>query len=126
MIRPTPDALQVVLGPIADQVAGEMRAYMKQAARAAVEAPASKLSSTTPGIDLNALVEALGGADNLKAVEGRSSRLLLELVDDAGVQDDVLKALGARGVVRSKPNSVHVLIGPGAELVAERLNMLLP
>ncbi|MBV9527517.1 N-acetylglucosamine-specific PTS transporter subunit IIBC [Sphingomonas sp.] len=95
-VRPGGDALQVVLGPIADQVAGEIRAAL----RGGASFPA------TGGGDWLA---ALGGSDNVRSVERRSGRLIVGLGDGATVDDAALNRLGARAVVRSEGGRLHIL-----------------
>ncbi|MFL6737499.1 MAG: N-acetylglucosamine-specific PTS transporter subunit IIBC [Sphingomonas sp.] len=93
LVRPGGNALQVVLGPIADQVAGEIRASLHG----------------TPAADERWL-EALGGADNVEDVRLRSSRLILSLADAARLDKEALKRLGARAVERSDGGRIHLLV----------------
>ena len=123
MIRPTPGTLQVVLGPIADQVAGEMRAYLRQPNSAPTIAltqlPARE---RTTSLDVAALASALGGAGNIKSVEVRSTRLLIDLNNTRSIEEGALKTSGARGVVNTGPARIQVLIGPEAGAVAAALD----
>ncbi|WP_297512209.1 N-acetylglucosamine-specific PTS transporter subunit IIBC [uncultured Caulobacter sp.] len=129
VIRPSDKALQVVLGPIADAVAGEIRAAMgaPPPASSALKA-ASSAATPRPEDDrkAEALVGALGGAANLKSVGTCSSRLRLVLADAGAVREPDLKALGARGVVRVGERVVHVVLGPDAERIGEAVRCLLP
>ncbi len=104
--------MQVVVGPVADQVAGEIRARL---ARGGV--PAAHL----PGA---AWVAALGGAANVAAVEARPGRVLLTVKDASRVDTKRLEALGARGVASPSPTSVHVLHADAAALGAELLALV--
>lgn len=108
------NALQVVLGPVADQVAGEIRA-------AALATPSA---ATRPAIDVARLLAALGGADNVQTVGACSSRLRLDLADPDAAKDAELKAAGARGVVRPRPGALQIILGPAAEQVAGELRTL--
>ncbi|MCI3180793.1 PTS N-acetyl-D-glucosamine transporter [Caulobacter sp. CCUG 60055] len=136
VIRPSAEALQVVLGPIADQVAGEIRARLAQgpvealARAAAPSAPAAPVvagsAAAASAPDARALLAALGGPDNLRAVATCSSRLRLTVVESAAVDEAALRGLGVRGVVKPKPGAVHVLIGPAAEAAAQALRGLVP
>jgi PTS system N-acetylglucosamine-specific IIC component len=108
VVRPSPDALQVVLGPQADQVAGEIRAHL------AAGAPAS-----TPGIDLARVAAALRGLD-LAALEVCDSRLRLAAPIDVNIDEAALKAAGVRGVF-GREGVLHLLIGPGAAALAAGL-----
>jgi PTS system N-acetylglucosamine-specific IIC component len=94
IVRPGGTALQVVLGPIADQVAGEIR---------------SSLRGAEP-IPNDAWLAALGGADNVEDVRQRSTRLILRLTDPAKLDEAAVKQLGARAVTRSEGGLIHVLL----------------
>ncbi|RYF92352.1 MAG: PTS N-acetyl-D-glucosamine transporter [Caulobacteraceae bacterium] len=107
------NALQVVLGPIADQVAGEIR-------MAATASP----TAARPVIDVARLLAALGGAGNVQSVGACSSRLRLSLTNTDAAADAELRAAGARGVVRPRPGALQVILGPAAEQVAGELRVL--
>ncbi len=111
-VRPSAKELQVILGPIADQVAGEMRAVLRAGASEGA-APAQ-------------LLAALGGAANVSDVQQASTRLCFTVRDDAAVMDKALDALGARGVARPNSKRVHVLIGPKASDMLAALRDLMP
>ncbi|MBO9708218.1 MAG: PTS transporter subunit EIIC [Caulobacter sp.] len=134
-VRPSDKALQIVLGPIADEVAGEIRAAMGGApapAKTAVSPaapiakPVSALPTAADDSRAEALVGALGGSANVEAVGACSSRLRLVVRDSGRVDEAALEALGARGVVRVGERSVHVVLGPDAERVGEAVRCLLP
>jgi PTS system N-acetylglucosamine-specific IIC component len=126
-VRPSERALQVVLGPIADQVAGEIRAALPSAARVV---PATKsevqgrpASTSAPQVtDTHGLLLALGGPANVLKVETCSSRLRIAIVTGNEIDEAKLRALGVRGLAMPKSDSVHVVIGPSADAVAEKLN----
>jgi PTS system N-acetylglucosamine-specific IIC component len=106
VVRPGGNALQVVLGPIADQVAGEIRASLRG----------------KPSITDDAWFRAFGGADNVEELRQRSTRLILRLADAARMDESALRRLGARAVTRSGGGRVHVLLDePTAEGVAAAL-----
>jgi PTS system N-acetylglucosamine-specific IIC component len=94
VVRPGGNALQVVLGPIADQVAGEIRARLRG----------------RPAASADAWFRALGGADNVEELRQRSTRLILRLADSTKLDEAALKRLGARAVARSNGGRVHVLL----------------
>jgi PTS system N-acetylglucosamine-specific IIC component len=94
VVHPGGNALQVVLGPIADQVAGEIRASLH-----------GKQQVTD-----DAWFDALGGADNVEDVRQRSTRLILSLADPERANESALKKLGARAVTRSGGGRLHVLL----------------
>jgi len=127
MVRPSAKALQVVLGPIADQVAGEIRdAARAPGGRVADDAPASVpvTAASGPAVDVAAWLAALGGRANITAAGVCSSRLYLDLADATRVDEAALSGLGARGLVRPGPVSLHVVIGPRAGALAAQLGLL--
>ena len=108
VVRPSARSLQVVLGPVADQVAGHIRAVLQEA-----EAPALVASVT-------AVAGALGGPGNVRGVTLRPGRILVAVRDTATVDLGALRAAGARDAVVVPGDVVHVLAANAAEL-AERL-----
>jgi PTS system N-acetylglucosamine-specific IIC component len=106
IIRPSEKALQIVLGPIADQVAGEMR-----------QAVARGPKPSSP--DRARLLAILGGDANLAALSVRDSRLLVDVKDPGKVAESDLKAWAPRGVVRTTPTRWQIILGPGAEAFAQ-------
>jgi N-acetylglucosamine PTS system EIICBA or EIICB component len=122
-VRPSAHALQVVLGPVADQVAGEIRAALMQRAPQRPAAPAPSVAvktATAAPSDIRALLKGLGGAANIKSVSTCSSRLRVVVRSAALVDESALRAAGTRGVAKLR-ESVHVVIGPAADEVAEKL-----
>jgi N-acetylglucosamine PTS system EIICBA or EIICB component len=103
LIRPSDKALQIVLGPIADQVAADIRAELKRAPAAA---------------NRNRLLSSLGGSANLAGVTVRSSRLLVEVKDANKVAEKDLRD-AARGVVQTAPSRWQIIVGPDAQAVAD-------
>jgi len=89
--------LQVVVGPIADQVAGDIRARLASAT----------LDAERP--DAKRVLAALGGTANIARVESAPGRVLVTVKDDSGVEAPSLGALFPRGVARPNPGSVHLL-----------------
>ena len=108
IVRPGGDSVQIVLGPIADQVAGEIRAASSVAG---VPSPA------------RAIAETLQPA-GIRAVEVRGSRLLVELEDPSSLSATDLDRLGTRGWVIVSVG-IQIIIGPGVEAAAEALSLTL-
>ena len=128
MLWPAPGALQVVLGPIADQVAGEMRGFLKQAPVVIAPATVSPVTiverrPAPPAIsgDIDRLLAALGGASNILDLTVASSRLCLTVESTDAAAENDLRAFGARGVVKVSATSLHVIIGPNAQATADAL-----
>ena len=69
------------------------------------------------------ILAALGGADNLVELEPCITRLRVEVVDPALVDEAALKANGSYGVVRSG-NAVQVVVGPEADTLASEIGDL--
>ncbi|RIA44475.1 PTS system N-acetylglucosamine-specific IIB component (Glc family) /PTS system N-acetylglucosamine-specific IIC component (Glc family) [Hephaestia caeni] len=113
-VRPSAQALQVVLGPEADLVATEMRAAAGPLGTVA-EIPETKVA---PAADVTPWLTALGGRDNLAEVAANPSRLMLRLRDDA-VDDTALTALGVRAVARTE-GMLHLIV-PDAEPIGRAL-----
>ena len=131
IVKPSDKALQVVLGPIADTVAGEIRAVLAQdagapapAAKPAVQA-ARAAPAQLPTIEddrkAQALVAALGGAGNLQTLATCSSRLRVVVTDPAAVDEPALRAAGLRGLVRVGDHTLHIILGPSAERVGQAM-----
>jgi PTS system N-acetylglucosamine-specific IIC component len=117
LIRPTENAVQVVLGPIADQVADEIRAGLRAAP---LEAPADLDEGT-----VTRLLNALGGRQNVRAVQAAGGRILAQTADDAAVDEKALSAIAVRGIARPARGSVHVLLGPAADAASQALRKLI-
>ncbi|PAJ77837.1 N-acetylglucosamine-specific PTS transporter subunit IIBC [Burkholderia ubonensis] len=66
-------------------------------------------------------IAALGGAGNLTVVDACTTRLRLTVADPDKVSEPDLKAIGARGVLKRGGNSVQVIIGPEADIIADEM-----
>jgi PTS system N-acetylglucosamine-specific IIC component len=123
IVRPSDKALQVVLGPIADTVAGEIRAALGNRTpktQAQAETSAAK-AAPAPQDQAQALLAALGGPANLRQVTANASRLRLVLADPQRIDQAALAKAGTRGSVQLSHNVLHVVVGSNAEAVAEML-----
>ncbi|MGH8137281.1 MAG: N-acetylglucosamine-specific PTS transporter subunit IIBC [Steroidobacteraceae bacterium] len=110
VVRPAANALQVVVGTDADQVAGEIKAALH----------AGSAEST-----LESLLAALGGRSNIAAVETAASRLRINILNPAVVSEARMASLGLRGVAVPAPNWIHIIIGPRAAAAGAHLRRLL-
>lgn len=63
-------------------------------------------------------IKALGGAENIVETSACITRLRMHLKDSLLVDDDMLKNLGASGVIRPDKNSLQVVLGTKAESIA--------
>ena len=66
-------------------------------------------------------IDALGGVDNFKNIDACITRLRLSLVDQHKINEEQLKSLGAKGIVKIGNDGLQVVLGPEAELVAEAM-----
>jgi PTS system N-acetylglucosamine-specific IIC component len=135
LVRPSANTLQVVVGTMADQVAGEIRSALHGAASSAavpgVAAPPPALATPAPDTlavqpaDAAALLAALGGRANVRGVEAAASRLRVSVGDAALVDRAAIHDLGLRGVAIPRAGCVHVIVGPAANLTCAALKRLL-
>jgi PTS system N-acetylglucosamine-specific IIC component len=121
-VRPGGNALQVVMGPAADRIAGEMRGLGTQAfegtpartidgeIQSSAASQGSFASSGTPS-DLAPWVAALGGAANVRSLEILTGRMRGEVRDVARVDRPALDAAAPRGWTQLSDHVVHALIG---------------
>ena len=70
-------------------------------------------------------IAAIGGSDNLTGIDACITRLRLNVKDSGVVNDAYAKRLGASGVIRLNKQSVQVIVGTRAELVANALRDVL-
>jgi PTS system N-acetylglucosamine-specific IIB component len=70
------------------------------------------------------ILAGLGGADNVVEIEPCITRLRTEVNDPALVDEKVLKAAGAHGVMQSG-RIVQVVVGPEADNLAEDIEDLM-
>lgn len=71
-----------------------------------------------------AIVTALGGAENIIEIEPCATRLRTEVSDAAKVDEAGLKAAGAFGVMR-RGTVVQVVVGPEADTIASDIEDIL-
>ena len=114
VVRPSAEALQVVVGPIADQLASDIRSELK--------APTAQ---TLPALSVGTLLEALGGRANVREVTLAASRLCIAVKNADAVVNSRIAALSVRGVARPAPDSLHFVLGPSAGAVFQELNAIL-
>ncbi|MBG6031548.1 PTS transporter subunit EIIC [Proteus hauseri] len=70
-------------------------------------------------------IAAIGGSDNLTGIDACITRLRLNVKDATIVNDAYAKRLGASGVIRLNKQSVQVIVGTRAELVANAMRDVL-
>jgi len=114
VVRPSADTLQVVVGPIADQLSGDIRRALSTGEPAR--------DNILP--DVAALAAALGGRGNLESIEVYSTRLSLKVRVAASINTQAVKAAGARAAVAVGDSTWHIIIGPLADDTATALRAL--
>jgi PTS system N-acetylglucosamine-specific IIC component len=95
------------------------RLDLKTPGREEEEVEENNISSSTKAFDY---LEALGGRDNIVVIDHCVTRLRLKLKDAQQIDEQKLKHLGAKGVIKLNDTDVQVIIGTGVEFVAEELN----
>ena len=136
-MRPTPTALQVVIGANADQIAGEIRDALRSggapASLLAASSAATNIIPTTPGIaaaapdaqTLQHLIDALGGRTNVRFIDAASSRLRIGVLNSSIIDTATIRSLGLRGVTVPTSDCVHVIVGPAADVTSDVLRKLI-
>ncbi len=117
VLRLGANGLQVVLGPIADQVAGDIRGRLAHpppvaAGNAGVTMAATSSSAARPRTErlpAPQLLAALGGRANVRTLEAAAGRVLVDVADAAAVDQAALLSLGVRGIAQPAPGRLHLL-----------------
>jgi PTS system N-acetylglucosamine-specific IIC component len=104
VLKPSAEALQVVLGPIADAVAMDIRAALDRP----VDSPSEAAADNTPLPD--PIARLLGGTKNIRSATHHHGRWRVELVNEELVSEPGIEG-PIRQIARISPNLVHVLIG---------------
>ena len=138
IVRPSATALQVVVGPVADQLAGEIREALAALPResgwtqstpalsdAAEEADAAGEVPSLESSVVRKLFDALGGHANVRSIDRASSRLRVGVANAGKVDSAAIRALGLRGVAVAAADCVHVIVGPAAQSACASLRELL-
>jgi len=143
IVRPSHNALQVVLGPQAEIVAGEIRDAMASGDYAplgpAVQKPAANEKTDagpTSGAPVQAdaedaaaaqhLVTAFGGSSNVQLTENVAvTRLRFVLRNGRKTDEEALKRAGAGDVMKASENVWHVIAGQRAPAIAAALKLKL-
>lgn len=130
------DGLQVVLGPIADQVAQDIRRALASGEAGGSLAASTRITGPVPSVvpsaeattaarpfpvaavDRAHLLAALGAAPDAGSLRVAAGRLLLRLPDTRHLDEAALRALGVRAVARLDGGNVHLLHAQPEALMA--------
>lgn len=125
VLRPTKDAVQVIIGLRADEIADNIRAVVGS------KEPASNTSDTTnlpvirlQSVDLSVLPQlltALGGEQNILGIEAYNTRLSLQLKDASLANEGELRGIGFRGVAYLRDEKIQVLAEGDVFRLAEQI-----
>jgi len=96
-VRVGEKGLQVVVGPLADQVASAIRLRLH-----AAEGDGDEVAGGN-------LLAALGGKANVRRIEQAAGRLVVTVADASRIDERALVAQGARGVAIASTSSIHLL-----------------
>ncbi len=73
-----------------------------------------KINKKDVKLDMNKLVEYLGGKDNIIDTEVNLSRFIVTLEDVDKVNKDAIVGLGAKGIVEMD-NQLKIILGPNSK-----------
>ena len=70
-------------------------------------------------------ISAAGGSENLTGIDACITRLRLTVKDSAVVKESVAKRIGASGVIKLNKQSVQIIVGTQAEIIASAMKTVL-
>lgn len=103
-----------------DDANAEVKLYTKADVNAKKGKESSKGANASDDELSIAIVHGLGGKSNIESVDNCITRLRCVVVDSKKVKDDVLKATGAAGVIKSG-SGVQVIYGPKVPIIKSNL-----
>jgi PTS system N-acetylglucosamine-specific IIC component len=123
-------SLQVVVGPMADSIADEIRLAMPSLGRAALVETAvvadEPKAVMVAGTEAQQWLNALGGGDNVLQLDCIAmTRIRLQLADGKALSEAQLKDLGCHGVSQLDAGVWHLLVGDKAANLSKALDALL-
>jgi N-acetylglucosamine PTS system EIICBA or EIICB component len=117
LVRPSAQGLQVVLGPVADLVASEMRVAAGPLSAVAPISRQPPEPAPAARVAAGPWLSALGGRENIRSVSANPSRLMLKLIDPSRLDREELAGLGARVIVPLGADAVHILLADAEAVV---------
>jgi PTS system N-acetylglucosamine-specific IIC component len=123
-------SLQVVVGPLADSIADEIRLAMPALGRAVLAEPVAVVEEpkavVVAGTEAQQWLNALGGGDNVLQLDCIAmSRIRLLLADGKALSEAQLKELGCQGVSQLEGGVWHLLVGDKAASLSGALEALI-
>ena len=103
-----------------DDANAEVKLYTKADVNAKKGKASSKGANASDDELSIGIVHGLGGKSNIESVDNCITRLRCVVVDSKKVKDDVLKATGAAGVIKSG-SGVQVIYGPKVSIIKSNL-----
>jgi PTS system N-acetylglucosamine-specific IIC component len=122
-------SLQVVVGPMADAIADEIRLAMPALGRALISTPPVIVdlppAVTVAKTEAQQWLSALGGGDNVLQLDCVAmTRIRLQLADGKAISECDLKALGCQGLSQLEGGIWHLLVGDKAASLSDALEAL--
>ncbi|MCU1750785.1 N-acetylglucosamine-specific PTS transporter subunit IIBC [Pseudomonas sp. 6D_7.1_Bac1] len=122
-------SLQVVVGPLADSIADEIRQAMPASGNAVIAAVVvveeTPKSAPVAIPEAQKWLNALGGSDNVLQLDCVAmTRIRLQLADGKALSECRLKELGCQGVSALDGGVWHLLVGDKAPSLSETLEAL--
>ncbi len=141
MIRVGEKSLQIILGPQAEIVAGEMKKIAASEDLSSIQLPGQAQEASAPvsaeavkkeievepvnvALFARKCLKALGGHQNVTHIDACITRLRLTLKDASSVSDASIKALGVSAVVRVGDKNLQIVVGPQAEMIADEMKKI--
>ncbi len=72
-----------------------------------------------------AFIKALGDKSNIVEISNCTTRLRIDIVNKDSIDEDLLKKLGAKGIIYNAQGKVQIVIGPEVEHVADKIKLAL-
>lgn len=82
-----------------------------------------KATKKDANLDLNKLVEYLGGKENIIQTESKLSRFIVTLKDVSKANKDAIQKLGAKGIVEID-NQLKIILGPESKQLKKYIDDL--
>jgi PTS system N-acetylglucosamine-specific IIC component len=149
VIRPGADGMQVIVGPMVEMLADEIRRLRDAAPLTRSDGRTASPSSTTLTTDSRTLTDtrtsrtdsrtdaasdltqiayrciaALGGRDNIKSISAKQTQLRLALVNRDLANDEQLMSLGVRGMARPGTEVLQLFFEQPADSLAAEMKRL--